>query len=325
MTTPSSIEHFGEPLRASRFGFRMTRDMYGFPNRSPHQRFRREFLGEDLWAGTAWAYRDALHGEHSDLYLLVQRDDALRNYDLSMRYFESLDGDGFEDALAYVLAKVKSLKPVDRLADVAGADGAYVMVFHDYKQMYIGQSSDIRKRIRSHWSGRKSFDRLVYGDVYRSILPVDEFRALDNTRIYAARSRNRFSLEERAERAARPQYCLNRIGGGELSPFMQMLAVGSPRGRDHGTVPEASREQRDQAVVEVRSIIGQHHAQGRLLVEALTQLDMRIFQTRRVDGSSRLWSRRDLINSAARRGELSVQLFAAFLTAMGETIVWPDR
>lgn len=325
MTTPSPVEHFGETLRVSRFGFRMSRAMYGFPNRSPHQRFPRELLGEELWKSSAWAYRDAMHGEHSDLYLLAQRDDALRNYDLSMRYFQSLDSAGFEDALDQVLGKAKSLKPVERLADFAGADGAYVMVFDDYKQMYIGQSSDIRKRIRSHWSGRKSFDRLVYGDVYRSILPVDEFRALDNTRIYAARSRNRFSLEERAERVAQPQYCLNRIGGGELSPFMQMLAVGNPRGRDHETAHEASREQREHAVAEVGSIIGQRHREGKAIVEALTQLDMRVFQTRRDDGSPRLWSRRDLINSAARRGELSVPDFAAFLTAMGETIVWPDR
>lgn len=145
----------------------MSRATYGYPNRKPHERMRRELLGETLWHNVAWAYRDAVHAEHSDMYLLVQRDRALRNFDLSIRFFETLDRSGFDESLEQLLGKAKYLKPVERLADWAGADGAYVMIFDDYKQLYVGQSSDIRKRIRAHWSGRKSFDRLLFGDVYQ--------------------------------------------------------------------------------------------------------------------------------------------------------------
>lgn len=185
-----ACEHFGEHLRGTKFGHKMTRSLYAYPNRSPKQRPNRERDGEEFWEKTAWAYCDDEHARHSDAYLLVQRDRALVNFDLSMRYFESLDVDGFETALEKVLAKGRTFKPVTTLSDWDGVAGAYVMVFDGYKQFYIGQSEDIRKRIKQHWTGRKHFDRLVFGTPYNSIFPADELRALDTTRIYAARSTN---------------------------------------------------------------------------------------------------------------------------------------
>jgi hypothetical protein len=143
-------EHFGEKLRRSKFGHRMTRGMYAYPNRSPHRKFDRSELSEDLWEGTAWAYRDEGHTQHSDRYLLVQRDRALMNFDLSMRYFKSLDQDEFEQALQHVLAKGRTFKPVESLQHWNEVAGAYIMVFDDYRQFYIGKSEDIRKRIRQH-------------------------------------------------------------------------------------------------------------------------------------------------------------------------------
>lgn len=322
----SELNHFGEQLRASPFGHRMTRELYGYPNRKPHERMRRERLGETLWADVAWAYRDELHAEHSDMYLLVQRDRALRNYDLSVQYFNTLDAEAFETAIDAVLSKGKSLKPVERLADWEGAEGVYVMVFDDYKQMYVGQSSNIRKRVRAHWTGRKSFDRLVFGDVYRSILPVDEFRAFDNTRLFAARSRNPYALEERVERAADPKYSLNRIAGGELSPFLQLLAAAHPRGRDHTAVPETSKAEHLGAAQEVRDVIADRRRdRPSALAQALAQLDMTVFLAKRDDGAARLWSRRDFINQAAVNGALNVEQFEAFLTAVGESVIWPDH
>jgi hypothetical protein len=38
-----------------------------------------------------------------------------------------------------------------------------------------------------------------------------------------------------------------------------------------------------------------------------------------------MWSRRDIIAEAAKRGDLSIEEFVAFLGLMGETVVWPER
>lgn len=156
------------------------------------------------------------------------------NFDLSMQYFASLDRDEFEDALQHVLVKGRTFKPVQSLADWDDVAGAYIMVFDEYKQFYVGQSEDIRKSIRTHWATRKPFDRLIFGDNYESIFPVDEFRAFDNTRVYTARSRNPYAVEERAEKAADPRFCLNRMSGGEADPWRLLVALSSPRSRTHG-------------------------------------------------------------------------------------------
>lgn len=225
------IEHFGEQLRGTKFGHKMVRELYAYPNRKQHQRFVREQFSEDDWEARAWRFRDEHHAEHSDAYLLVQRDSALVNFDLSMRYFDSLDADKFESALEHVLAKGRTFKPVETLSDWDGVAGAYVMVFDEYKQFYIGQSNDIRRRIKKHWSSRNSFDRLIFGTKYDSIFPVDELRALDTTRIYAARNINPHAVEQRAEKAADQLFCLNRMVGGSATPLTLMLTALNPRSR----------------------------------------------------------------------------------------------
>jgi len=80
---------------------------------------------------------------------------------------------------------------VESLRDWDDVEGAYILVFDEYKQFYFGQSGNVRKRIMQHWSTCKPFDRLIYGTSYSSIPPMDELRALDTTRIYAARSKTR--------------------------------------------------------------------------------------------------------------------------------------
>lgn len=318
-------EHFGERLRRSKLGPKMTRALYGYPNRSQHQRLGREVLGEELWKSTAWTYRDEEHSQHSDAYLLVQRDAALRNFDLSMRYFDSLAVDEFQNALEHVLAAGRTFKPVQSLKDWADVPGAYVMVFDEYKQFYIGKANNIRTRIMKHWSTRKSFDRLIFPSTYESIFPVDELRALDTTRIFAARSTNAYALEERAEKAADQQFCLNRMPGG-ASPVSLMLSALSPRRRPHelAAIPMSYQEY-DQAwdgVVEKIEQARSSHEPG--LIEELTKMDMAIHLVTREDGTQFMWSRRDGIAGAAARGELSVEEFSSFLGAMGETIIWPE-
>ncbi len=59
-----------------------------------------------------------------------------------------------------------------------------MLVLDEYKQVYIGQSTDIKSRILHHRSKKKPFDRLIFGSVENSILSIDSFGALDTTRIY---------------------------------------------------------------------------------------------------------------------------------------------
>lgn len=317
------INHFGEQLRGHKLGHRMTRELYGYPNRSPHQRLKRETTRKALWESTGWMYRDEDHTRFSDLYLLVNRDLALVNYNMSMRYFASLDSGEFEDALQAVLSAGRTFKSVESLPDWDGVAGAYIMVFDEYKQFYVGQGSDIRKRIKQHWGGKKSFDRLVYGSHYGSILPVDELRAMDTTRIYAARSQNPYAVEQRAEGAADQRFCLNRMLGGEATPLMLMLTGLNPRARAHGFA-SLTLSEKDQRKVkkEIQRLIergGPHFA------EQLAGLDLGIYSVARKDGEQRFWSRRDEVTVAAMRGRIGVEQYAEFLTGIGETVVWPDK
>ncbi len=319
--------HFGVRVPAGKAGYTMTRDFFAYPRRGVKERLPRHLFTDVQWNERAWMFQDEAHSRSSDMFLLVNRDAALRNYDLSLSYFASLDADDFEDALETVMAAGRSLRPVESLREWEGVAGAYVMVFDKYRQFYVGQSSDISRRIRQHWTKSKPFDRVLFGSVYDSIFPVDELRALDTTRIFAARTSNPTGVEQRAEASADRRFCLNRMAGGAVTPVALMLAGAIPRSREHGVVAQPStKTEFAQACSEVTDAIADARS-GALsdLVGALASMDMTIFAMPRDGSSPHIWSRRDLIASAAARGELTVEVFAGFLSAMGERIVWPDR
>ena len=316
------MEHFGERLGSSRFGDEMTRAMYGYPNRTPHQRWRREQMPSAFWSDRAWQFRDEEQTRFSDVFLLWNRDQALRNLDLSLAYFDTLAVDEFETAIAKVLVKGRSLRPVDNLADWEGVEGVYVMVFDRLKQIYVGQSINVRKRVRQHWVGRKSFDRLVFGTPYDSILPVDELRALDTTRLYAARSLNRYALEERIERVADPRFTLNRSSGGAFNPF-EILLTGA-RARDHTLIGTPSTpEDYETARDALQDIVATARRGSTSPASPLAALDMVIRVEVDQVGRSYFWSNRDLVGSALVNGLIDVAEFEEFLTLLGETVVWP--
>jgi hypothetical protein len=319
------VEHFGERLRRRRFGHRLTREGYAYPTRSPHARVRREQVSAELWDGVGWAYQDEEHTRHSDTYLLVQRDQALVNYDLSMQYFESLDDNEFHDALARVLASDPALESVSSLPAWHEAAGVYVMVFDKFRQFYVGQAVDIRKRVKQHWNSYKPFDRLVFGSLYNSIFPVDALHALDTTRIYALRTSERFEAEARIEDAADRRFCLNRMMGGEPSPFLLALTNASPRTRSHrvhATLMELDDFCREDDCVTRLIEVSRSSAETRV-GNTLASLDMSIYSVSRPDGTRFLWSKRDSVRAAAARGDLTVHDYVEFLTALGETVIWP--
>ena len=318
------MEHFGVWLGNSRFGDVMTRAMYGYPNRTPHQRWRREQMPARLWEGRAWQFRDEAQTRFSDAFLLWNRDQALRNLDLSLAYFDTLDASEFESALDGVLSKGRSVHAVDDLTEWEGVEGVYVMVFDRFKQFYVGQSNNVYKRVRQHWIGRKSFDRLVYGTPYDSILPVDELRALDTTRLYATRSRNRDTLEERMERTAEPRFTLNRTAGGVFNPI-EILLTGI-RGRDHALSAAPSEPGEHKAARDViRDQVETAREGATSPVPLLSTLDMRIRAEVDREGRPHFWSNRDLVGAALMHQLITATEFEEFLTSLGETVVWPEE
>ena len=94
-----------------------------------------------------------------------------------------------------------------------------MIVLDEYRQAYIGQSGDIRARIKRHWSGTKAFHRLLCRTTHESVLSIDSFRSLDTTRIFAARTIRTDSLESKLVRTFPSDYLVNRIEGGKLVGF----------------------------------------------------------------------------------------------------------
>ena len=155
------------------------------------------------------------------------------NYDLNMAYFNSLD---FNEFNSYLLQQCKKLKFIecDNLTDLDTKSGVYMLVLDDYKQVYIGISNNMKRRIMNHWNKRKSLECLIFGDVCNSILSIDSFGALDTTRIFYIETFLIYETEEKIVKKFLPEYMLNRTAGGigsfktytddELSAKLAVLA-----------------------------------------------------------------------------------------------------
>jgi hypothetical protein len=141
----------------------------------------------------------------------IQR--ASLNYDMNMQFFETLNAVYFTSYIEKQVKKFKMKECFD-LTDLDGVEGLYMLVLDAYKQVYIGISGDIKKRILSHWRKRKSLERLLFGDICNSILSIDSFGPLDTTRIFYIESTSTYKLEERVLKEFDSVYTLNRTVGG---------------------------------------------------------------------------------------------------------------
>lgn len=142
--------------------------------------------------------------------------ECMENFDLNMQFFSSLDKSDFQNNLSR-FQKKNRFKEIFDLKEVSGVEGIYILVLDEYKQIYIGKSNDIKKRILDHWRKRKEFDRLIYGFAESSILSIDSFGALDTTRIFyktVSRRENIDKIEERLVDDFDKKYLLNRVAGG---------------------------------------------------------------------------------------------------------------
>ena len=145
----------------------------------------------------------------------------MKNFDLNIKYFESLSFDKFNKYLLKFINKYKfnEVKDLNLLKDKSGI---YILVLDEYKQVYIGKndrlsSQKIKKRIQQHWSTRKDFGHLLFGRIETSILSIDSFGALDTTRIFYKELKWHQNIDEYEEKLVnefKKEYRLNRVGGG---------------------------------------------------------------------------------------------------------------
>ena len=177
---------------------------------------------------------------YTDEYIEEHYLDCIKNFDLNMRYFESLNYDLFNKYLAGFVKRKRFVEITD-LSDVANKIGAYILVLDKYKQVYIGVSSSqrgIKGRILQHWSKQKEFGRLLYGSVETSILSIDSFGALDTTRIFYKELKWYQDLDEYESKVIaefKSEYCLNRVDGGlnaESDGVLRNLRLMVPKKRE---------------------------------------------------------------------------------------------
>lgn len=153
---------------------------------------------------------------YDDLFCLKHEKECLVNFDLNMKYFSSLNHSEFEEKLQEFLVQNKEFMEIKSLNSVDKKRGYYLLVLDDYCQCYIGTSKDIKKRIMSHWSKTKEFDRLIFGGVENSILSIDSFRALDTTRIFVYMTNDVYEYENQLIDNFDTRFIINRTAGGRL-------------------------------------------------------------------------------------------------------------
>ena len=162
---------------------------------------------------------------YSDKWCVEHRRKCLLNFDLNMAYFDNLQHEAFEEVLVKLCDSNKAIKEIDNLNSYKGVSGVYVMVLDRYKQVYIGQSVDIKRRILRHWNTRKQFDRLLFGCVEESVISIDSFGALDTTRIFVLETGKLNSIEKKIVNDIPDIYRLNRIGGGRAENGIDIVDI----------------------------------------------------------------------------------------------------
>lgn len=220
--------HFGVLVAANKYGLRLTKENYAVVDNRPSFKPGRsafdtvefiksmndtyvidetEVIGDQEYV-TRCHYTDAWCQQHYE--------NCIKNFELNMAFYESLSQEKFNKKLRSFLRKHTGFKPVTDLKQFDGESGYYLMVLDEYKQVYIGTSENIKKRIQTHWRTQKEFDRLIYGSVDTSRLSIDSFRALDTTRIYAYKTWNTYNKENKYIEFFPDAYICNRNAGGRM-------------------------------------------------------------------------------------------------------------
>ena len=206
-----TIMHFGVNIRKTD-RLLLNRDNYCTPSNKVSSK-QKVFLKKMKVEFPNKIYDDIDH--YNEEYVKGHYKDCMLNYDLNMKYFESLDKEDFNCKLLKFITKNAFIEVKD-LNNVK-IDGIYILVLDNYKQIYIGISENIKQRVMNHWSKKKDFDRLIFGDKYTSVLSIDSFGALDTTRIYYKHKflfTNKYKSEEKLVKQFDKKYLINRVAGG---------------------------------------------------------------------------------------------------------------
>ena len=186
--------HFGINFKKSKFGFSLTRENYIHPSKKS-------------------SFNNT---EYDDEYIISHTKRALFNFDLNMRFFSKLDSEEFNRTIENFSRQYPQFIEIKDLNEYQYQSGYYLLVLDKYKQIYLGTTNDICRRIRDHWTRSKQFDRLIFGSVFTSRLSIDSFRPLDTTRIFVYPTEKIFENEDNFISSFPDKFILNRTKGGIL-------------------------------------------------------------------------------------------------------------
>ncbi len=221
------MTHFGITLRASKYGKELSRENYAIINNK----------SSFLWKFTNLkdAYTDETGRYYTDTWCRAYREKCLENFDLNMKFFQSLNHDEFEHEIMNFLQTHRQFKEIADLNEYDGISGYYLMVLDKYCQIYIGTTKNIKRRICQHWAYVKPFDRLLFpmDKVNTSIISIDSFRALDTTRIFIHATHNLYKQEDTFINCFPRQFISNRVGGGKWEgPLWGLQAAATMKSRE---------------------------------------------------------------------------------------------
>jgi hypothetical protein len=208
------IKHFGVEVRTGKKGLRINRDKYSEINSRNSFNFKFESMQGN--------YADDEGIIYTEEWCIKHQRNILKNYDLSMSYFSLLDKNEFDNEISKFIKKYKKFKEVEDLNFYKDKSGYYIMILDEFKQIYVGTTNDIKKRIRQHWTRSKQFDRLLFpmSAVETSIMSIDSFRAMDTTRILVYCTEKTFDKEDEYMNFFSPKFLCNRISGGRVELSM---------------------------------------------------------------------------------------------------------
>lgn len=221
-------KHFGVLVVPGKYGLHLTRENYAIIDNRPSfklsfspectvdfiKKQKNKYVIDETITINSVQYVTKHH--YTEAWCHQQYQACKDNYELNMLFYSNLDEQKFNKKINAFLRRNTGFKPVIDLNDYAGEQGYYLMVLDEYKQIYIGTSSNIKKRIQSHWTIRKAFDRLLFGSVEESRISIDSFRALDTTRIYAYKTWKTYDDEDKYIRFFPDEFVCNRVAGGAM-------------------------------------------------------------------------------------------------------------
>ena len=208
---------------------------------------------------------------YSDSFCEEWQEKCLINFDKNMAFFAQIPSTDFEEALHQIIKSNKTIKQVLDLNECKEICGVYIMVLDEYKQIYIGQAQDIKKRIMSHWSKRKQFDRLLFGNVNDSVLSIDSFGALDTTRIFVLETDSLDYYEVKLQKKIPSAFKLNRMGGGVPEDQLDLITKALDR-NTHSLKAFHNEEFAEKYVKEMD--VAYFESQGYCAIEELVQGDI---------------------------------------------------